>query len=357
MKPYNLLFILTISFSAISMANDGLSTATASFESSAKEQTFDGVIEAVNKATMSSQVSGRITAIMFDVDDIVNKGDVIVRVRNTEYKARLKNAKATRKEAKANLKEAQLELKRITGLYNDNMVSASVFDKAKAQLKSNEARVAASEARVTESNEQFTNTTIRAPYSGIVVKRHIEVGETIQPGQAVMSGFSLDKLRVSVDIPQSYINAIRLYKTARIIPLSSENNTASVENFVSVKDLTIFPFADPNSHTFHVRVNLNSGVNTLYPGMLVKVAFKTDETKRLLIPASSVVHRSEVIAIYVIDKNKKIKLRQIRLGHTFGNKIEVLAGLSVGETVAVNPVKAGVMLKQQTNMPMESAHE
>ena len=352
MRQYNLLFLLMFIFSSSSMANDALRTATAVFESSAKEQTLDGVIEAVNKATMSSQVSGRITEILVDVDDIVNKGDVIVRVRNTEYKARLKNAKATRKEARANLKEAQLELKRITGLYKDNMVSASVFDKAKAQLKSNEARVSASEARVTETNEQFTNTTIRAPYSGIVVNRHIEVGETIQPGQAVMTGFSLDKLRVSVDVPQSYINAVRSHKTARIILLNSEEN--SQEETATVKNMTIFPFADPNSHTFHVRVNLNNGVKSLYPGMLVKVAFKIDETERLLIPLSSVVHRSEVIAIYVLDENNKIKLRQIRLGHTFGNNVEVLAGLNEGEKVALNPVKAGVMLKQSNKSSAES---
>ena len=347
MRITNLLFLISLIFSSTSFADNTLSSATAKLESSAKEQLLDGVVEAVKKSTLSAQVSGRVTEILFDVDDEVKKGDVIIRIRDAEYKARLKNAKATLKEAKANLKDAQLELTRVTGLYKDKMISESVFDKAKAQLKSTEARVAASEAKIAEANEQLNNTKIRAPYSGIVVERHIELGETIQPGKAVMTGFSLEQLRVAVDVPQSHINAVRKYKIARLIPLSNQEST------VTVKNMTIFPFADPKSHTFHVRVNLDNGVKSLFPGMLVKVAFKVDETKRLLIPESAVVHRSEVIAVYVIDENAKVKLRQIRLGHTFGDKVEVLAGLNADERVAVNPVKAGIKLKQQ----MESTHE
>ena len=85
-----------------------------------------------------------------------------------------------------------------------------------------------------------------------------------------MTGFSLDQLRVAVDVPQSDINAVRLHKTALLIPLSDQKETVSVEN------MTIFPFANPHSHTFHVRVNLNNGITSLFPGMLVKGAFKVD---------------------------------------------------------------------------------
>jgi len=347
MRITNLLLLTSLIFSSISFASGTLSSATAKLETSAKEQLLDGVVEAVKKSTLSAQVSGRVTAILFDVDDEVKKGDIIIRIRDAEYKARLKNAKAALKEAKANLKDAQLELTRVTGLYKDKMVSESIYDKAKAQLKSTEARVAASEAKIAEANEQLNNTIIRAPYSGIVVERHIELGETIQPGKAIMTGFSLEQLRVAVDVPQSLINAVRKYKIARLIPLSNQ------EKPVAVKKMTIFPFADPKSHTFHVRAILDKGIKSLFPGMLVKVAFKIDETKRLLVPKTAVVHRSEVIAVYVIDEKDKVKLRQIRLGHTFGDKVEVLAGLSANEKVAVNPVKAGVRLKQQ----MELTHE
>lgn len=335
------LFLLIFILSSSSIADDVLPFSIAKLEPSVKEQILDGTIEAVKKATMSAQVSGRITEIMFDVDDQVKKGDIILRIRDTEYKARLKNAKAALKEAKANLKDAQLELKRVTGLYKDKMISESVYDKAKAQLKSSEARVAASESKITEANEQLDNTKIRAPYSGIVVERHIELGESIQPGKPVMTGFSLDQLRAVVDVPQSYVNAVRLHKTARLIPLLDQKET------VSVKNMTIFPFANPQSHTFHVRVNLNNDITSLFPGMLVKIAFKIDETKRLLIPQSAVVHRSEVIAIYVLEENNLVKLRQIRLGNSFGDKIEVLAGLDAGEKIAIDPVKAGIKLKQQ----------
>jgi len=344
MKTTNLLFLFAIILNPQLHASESLASSIATKKTIDKEHILNGVVEAIKQSTVSAQVSGRVTHVNFDVDDMVKKGDVILRIRNTEYKARLKNAQASLKEAQANLKESQLELQRITGLYADKMVSESIFDKTKAQVKSNEARVAASEAKITEAKEQLNNTKIKAPYSGIVVKRHIEVGETTNVGQAVMTGFDMRKLRVAVDVPQSIIHAIREHKTATLMPLNIRHNK------ISSNDLTIFPFANPESHAFHVRVNFKQELTDFYPGMLVKVAFKVDNTERLLIPSSSVVHRSEVVAVYVIDENQKIKLRQIRTGHKYDDSIEVLAGLMPGEKVAKNPIKAGVKLKQVSGL-------
>jgi hypothetical protein len=81
--------------------------------------------------------------------------------------------------------------------------------------------------------------------------------------------------------------------------------------------------------------------------MLVKVAFIVGQRQRLMVPADSLVYRSEVVALYVIDKNAQLSFRQVRVGDLFGDKIEILAGLDADENIALDPIQAGIHLKAQ----------
>jgi multidrug efflux pump subunit AcrA (membrane-fusion protein) len=95
-----------------------------------------------------------------------------------------------------------------------------------------------------------------------------------------------------------------------------------------------------------VRVDLPEGSATLFPGMFVKVGFVVGETRRLLIPAEGIVRRSELSAVYVVGE-ERVELRQVRLGRRYDDDIEVLAGLDEGEQVALDPVRAGIYVKEQ----------
>ena len=109
---------------------------------------------------------------------------------------------------------------------------------------------------------------------------------------------------------------------------------------VKAESLTISPFADEQSHTFLVRVNLPEGEHHVYPGMHTKVAFLTGAEERLVIPAAALVQRSEVTGVYVSEAGK-LQLRYIRPGRPLpDNRIEVLSGLAVGEQVLLDPVAA-----------------
>ena len=282
---------------------------------------IDATIEAVQQATVSAQTSGRIMEITVDVDDYVQKGTVIIRLRDKEQRAAF-NA------AKARFEEAESEYQRVKEIYGRKLVAKAALDKAEAQLK-------ATRANMEQAQEALEHTMVRAPYSGIVVKRHVEVGETARVGQALMTGLSLEKLRAAVDLPQSLIHAVRKHQKAWV--WVGKDKTKKVE----AASLTISPFADSASHTFLVRVNLSAADLDVYPGMHTKVAFLVGQTQKLVIPASAVMHRSEVTGVYVMDKDKQIQFRQIRAGETLDNgTIEVLAGLNVDEMVMLNPLSA-----------------
>jgi len=94
-------------------------------------------------------------------------------------------------------------------------------------------------------------------------------------------------------------------------------------------------------------MNLPKDLQGVRSGTFVKVTFVTGETRRLLIPHQAVVHRSELTAVYVADAGGTISLRQVRVGRVYGDKmIEVLSGLQEGENVVLDPIEAGLALKE-----------
>ena len=318
-----------------------IETATAHQTEVTIEAVFDGVIEAVNQTTVSAETAGQVQAILFDTDDYVQRNDIIVRLRDVSQQSRLKQAEQSLQEARARLAEASANFERNRKLLSEKTVSKAVYDKAEADLKATSARVSKAEAAVAEAREQLERTLVRAPYSGIVVERLVEVGAVVQPGTSLMSGLSLDQLRVTTQIPERLIGTVREFHTAYIhLPGPDSKTLQSV-------DMDISPRADARAHTFEVRVNLPEAVAGLYPGMSAKIAIVTGKANKLLVPARAIVHRSEVTGVYVVD-NGRVSLRQVRIGRVYDdNEREVLAGLENGEQVALDPVAAGIQLKQQ----------
>jgi len=319
------------------LGSEALETTPASVENAARERVWDGRVEAVNRATISAQTSGRIAALPFDVNDYVDAGDVVMRFTDTEQQAALARAQATLEEAEARLAEANQEFDRFSQMIENQTISQARFDQSKANKDAAQARVNAARSGVASAQEQLEYTVVRAPYAGIVAERHVELGELVRPGQPLISGLSLQQLRVNVDVPQSMFDAVRKIGKAFVYAGSER---------IAADSMTFFPVADPSANTFRVRVNVPDGAVTLYPGMFIKVGFVVGETERLLVPAAAVLRRSELSAVYVVADDA-ITLRQVRVGRRYGDSFEILAGLSDGEAVATDPVRAGIQLKEQ----------
>lgn len=314
------------------VASAELDTIELEFREAALERRVDGTIEAVNQGTVSAQTSGRVAEVLYDVNDFVPSGAVILRLRDTEQRASLEQAQAALKEAVAREAEAQTRYARIEGLFRDRAVSRQQLDAARADRDAAVARLVAARAAVEAAREGVSYTEVRAPYAGVVTQRHVEVGEAVRPGTPLMSGLSLQYLRVGVDLPQSIVEKVREIRKAAVYV---------DDRRIEATKLTVFPAAAPASNTFRVRVELPENAADLYPGMFVKVGFVVGEAQRLLVPASALVERSEMTAVYVVDATGAPTLRQVRIGHRFGEEIEILAGLVPGERVALDPLAAG----------------
>jgi len=303
------------------------------------EQTYsvDGIVEATRQTTVSAQISGRIKEVNFDVGDRVKKGQVIVRIDERETAEALAGSNAQVMQAQAALQNAKANYERAKQLFEQKFISQSAVDKAESDFKVARAQAAASEASAGQASLARSYSDVIAPYGGVVAARMVEVGEMVMPGKPLMVGFDPSEMRVVVNVPQYELRDIGEHPKS-VVELPSLNR------WVKAASATVQPVADVRTHSTQVRVYLPANEEGVYPGMFVRTHFVTGKATELVVPGSAVLHRGEVTAVYVVE-GKRISLRQIRAGEVAADgAVQVLAGLNPGEKVALDPVKAGMIL-------------
>jgi len=338
-----LFLLICLSGTSLAVA-DELRSFEVSLGKISRERLFDGVVEAIKHTTLSAQTQGRIVEINFDINDFVEKDAILVKISDHEQSASAAQAAASISEIRAQLTLANTNFKRFETLLASNTISQSEFDDAKTALQRARANLQNAEAARDQALKQVDYTVVRAPYSGIVTARLVELGEAVSPGVPLMSGFSLEHMRVRTEVPNRFARHIDTNKGVDVV-LDTQPTTR-----IHSSDVTVFPFANPRSNSVTVRVVLPRGNNDqVYPGMLTKVAFATEQDTRILIPRSAIFNRSELTGAYVLSGDT-VALRRLSIGQAYPGEngevmVEVLSGLLLGERVAANPVAAVRQLK------------
>jgi len=293
----------------------------------------EGVVEAVRESQLAAQTAGRITALHVKAGDTVKAGQELARI---DERIAADQMAASR----AQLDAARSEYERSQQLFAQQYISQAAMDRAEAQYKSLRA----------QANSAATQTQLHvivAPYAGVIAAVPIELGDMAMPGTPLFTLYDPQRLRVVVSVPESIADTLRSDAPAALeIPSASQKlNAGAIE---------ILPTRDVNAHTAQVRLALPSDARGIQPGQFARAYLpmrtvaanaasnsqSTVPQSTVLIPRSAVVHRAEFDAVYVIDKQGKPQLRQIRLGRAEGANVEVLAGLDAGERIASDPLAA-----------------
>lgn len=339
----NLMLAPLVALFSLNVLAAGVQTQTLALEPVPVQRVFDGQVEAIHAATVSGQTSGRVADISFDVGDKVPAGATIVRLVSEDQQGGLQQAQAALADAEAGLKLDQLELNRISELFSKGVVSKAELDRAESRVSSRRAQMKNAEGALRRAQQQLSYTVVQAPFGGVVSERHIELGEAVNPGTPLMSGFDPDTLRVVVNIPQDIADKVR---ESAAVQVQHQKDTLVPEQ------VQVYPAANPVSGSVRARLNLPQGNHGLRPGEWVKVAVTLGEEKQLLIPRTAILQRSQVSAVYV-QQNDNLQLRNVRLGKESGDKVVVSAGLNPGENLVLNPLDA---LLQKTAAE-DHAHE
>lgn len=298
---------------------------------------WDGVVEAVRRADLSAQTAGRVTTVEVDVNARVATGAVLMRISAVEQDAGANTARAQLRAAEASAGEAQKNYQRFAALAEGQYASRAQIDQARAARDTALAARDAARAQVAQAAQQANYTVVRAPFAGVVTRRDVEPGESVAPGQPLMSVYAPGALRIEVAVPQTRADAIRRDPSARVV-------LPGARDVVPAK-VTVFPVADSATHSVNVRIELPALDPAPAPGTTARVVFDADASAAgssgatLRIPASAVAQRGELSGAYVREGNRLL-LRQLRLGARDGAIVEVISGLNVGDKVASDPVAA-----------------
>jgi len=299
----------------------------------------EGVVEAVRQSTLAAQVAGRIVALPVKAGDTVNAGQVLVQIDPRSATQAEAASMGQAQEARANLANAKGKYERSVRLFAQKFISQAALDQAQAEYLAAQAQGAAADANAGQSATAKSFTTIVAPYGGVVASTEVDVGDMAMAGRPLVTVFDPRELRVVATLPQAVLATADLAAPVRI-------DVPAQKRALVARKVTVIPVADARTHTTRIRLDLPEAAG-LMPGQYARASIITGRARALAIPQAAVLKRSEVTAVYVIDAQDHVQLRQVRLGETAGEGlVEVLAGLTAGERVATAPVRAGIEASQ-----------
>jgi RND family efflux transporter MFP subunit len=301
---------------------------------------MDGVVQPVKQSTVSAQTSGHIVALLVKSGDKVRAGQLLATIDDRETQTGMQRSQAQVAQAQADLRNVQANFKRTQELRAQGFVSAAALDTAEAQLKSAMASHDQASAGVKQSNLVQGFTRVTAPFDALILQTHVETGDLAVPGKPLLTLYAPLPLRAVVQVP---VSRAKLLSSAVAVDMQVLGTDGAAQ-WIRPTLVRQLPSADPVSQTIEWRLDVpNQTAQTLTPGQQIRVRFASGQVQRLVIPAAAVLHRGELTAVYAVS-DKGFVLKAVRLGADHGSQgVEVLAGLTQADHVALNPVSAGLV--------------
>lgn len=277
-----------------------------------------GTLKANESVTISATVTEIINEINFEGGEHVERGDVLIKLDETEEQADLRSAQALRQ-------ERLNAVNRFTQLESRNMAPRADVEDSRAQLQQVEADIQALQAHL-------DNYSIRAPFDGVVGVRQISAGTLVTPGTELATLDDVSSMKLDFQVPE-----VRLGSLSQGLSLTA-TTAAYPDRVFNGEIATIDSRIDPVSRSIQVRAVLDNSDGLLKPGMLMRVTIARSPRQTLVIPESAVVPQGQRKRVWVItDRDSgSIEQRDIEIGSRREGEVEVTAGLEEGELVVTH---------------------
>ena len=276
------------------------------------EEEVVGNVEAAQRAVLSAKVTGVIDAVKVAPGARVQRGTVLATIDAREIKARLDSAMAAQD-------QAQKDFARIERLLQSGSSTRQEFDAATTRLRT-------ADASLVEARTMLQYTGITAPFDGVVTRKLVEVGDLATPGKPLLEMENSSLLRFECEIPEALLDRVNMGSE---LPVRVDAAGAELNGKIS----EIAPSASAGSRTFLVKLDLPAA-EKLRAGQFGRVRVPVRERPALLVAESAVVRRGQIESVFVVEEGKA-RLRLVKSGRQMNGKIEILSGLSGGESVVV----------------------
>lgn len=285
-----------------------------------------GTIKPVHEADVASKILARVLELNVTAGKAVSSGDVLVRLSDEEQQSRVRQAEADRDSMSAQLQLAKIEFDRAAQLIQSRSISQAEYDTARTRVQTSQANLDRATRTVEEAKVFLDFATIVAPFSGVVVDKVVEQGDTVTPGQTLLTLYDPTHMQLVASVRESL--AMKL-KVGQKLPARLES--LGYECFATVSE--VVPKADASNRSFDVKVTgpCPTGV---YSGMFARLLLPLEDEQLLLVPKVAIERVGQLTMVQVVV-DEALSRRNVQLGRSFGDQVEVLSGLTVGEQVLV----------------------
>jgi membrane fusion protein (multidrug efflux system) len=286
-----------------------------------------GTVEAVHGVTVAADLPGLVWRIEFDSGKKVRAGDVLVRLDTRQEQAQLASAEAQRSLTTVNFE-------RMKGLREKGITSQAEYDKAAAEHKQ-------AVAQTGETQASIGRKTIRAPFSGVLGIRQVNLGQYLKPGDPIVELQSLDPVYVNFDVPQQQLGDLRVGAEVRVTAQGIEKSAAA-GTITAINSVV-----DEGTRNIRVQATLGNPEEKLRPGMFVQAQVVLGASNPVVaLPASAINYAPYGNSVFIVGQMKGpdgkpysgVRQQFVKLGGARGDQVAVLSGVKAGEEVVTSGV-------------------
>jgi membrane fusion protein, multidrug efflux system len=289
-----------------------------------------GTLRASQESDVAANAAGKVTATYVERGQYVKAGDTlaILDARGAAISATAANAQTQL--AQAQLEQAQRECQRVKALKESGAISAAEYDRVTAQCATTQWSAAAAQAQQQNAQKVVGDSVIRAPFSGVVGERFVNVGQYVQANNRVVSLYTPDPLRLELTVPEANVAGLAPDQTVvfTVSAYGDQKFTGQVK-FIS-------PNVRPATRDLVIEALCPNPDGKLKPGMFAVARLETATKSQLVVPSSAVLRQAEIAKVFVVT-DKRLVERIVQTGAEKDGMTAIVVGVKAGEVVAVAP--------------------
>ena len=285
-----------------------------------------GTIRAVHESAVASKLLAKVIEIGVTAGQRVVAGQVLVRLDDADLAARLEQAQASVSGSQAARDQAVIEYDRVRRLVEQDAASKIEWDRVQTALKSAEAELVRAEQATAEAKTVLAYATIRSPITGVVVDKRVEAGDMVTPGKVLLTLYDPTRMQLVASVRESLTRWLAVGQSVHVQVDALQKKCMGVIS-------EIVPEAESASRTFSVKVT-GPCPPGIYTGMFGRLFIPLEDEEVVVVPRTAVQRIGQLTIVDVVDGDV-LRRRAVQLGRKFGDDVEVLSGLQVGERLAI----------------------
>jgi len=300
-----------------------------------QELVLPGTLQGYTQSPVAARASGYLKRWTTDIGSRVQKGELLAEIETPEIDQQLSQAVAARAQTAASLALARSTMERWEALRKKDAVSQQDLDERRSGYAQAQANLASVDANIERLRQLGAFKRVTAPFAGVITRRNVDVGDLIDAGggsgRALFVLTQTDPLRIYVNVPQSYAQTVKAGQTVSIS--QPELAGRAFEGRIARTAAAI----DASTRTMQVEIGLSNPDNALLPGAYVLVSLPVAAGSTLTMPTSALILRSSGPQVALVDQERRVHLKPVKIGRNYGQTVEVLEGVGPNDRLVQNP--------------------